>query len=132
MRKKLISIIAMTLMVVSMGAVSAQANNYTDRDFLFNFKNYFCTTGTLAKTDRTSSYMRCISAAKPYTAHVYSNQGGQRVDCSYGHSYQFTTGTVQYMLNNVYEKGYRNAGIFATRNYGYTYSASGKWSPDSV
>lgn len=76
--------------------------------------------------------MKCTSAGAAYTAHVYGYKNGVTYDCSMGRTYQFTGGTTRYMINNVYESGLRSAGIYGTRNYGYSYIATGVWSPDSI
>lgn len=131
MKKKLTALILGAMMVTSVGAMTVQANNHNDTTYSYNFSNSAQLTGTRAKQDASSSYMSCSYAGAAYTAHVYSYQGGN-VDCSYGHTYQFSTGVTKFMVNNVYERGYRNAGIYGTRNYGYSFTASGLWSPDSV
>ncbi|MDD3278016.1 MAG: hypothetical protein PHG16_03930 [Lachnospiraceae bacterium] len=131
MKKKLTALILGAMMVMSAGALTVQANNCVDTTYSFNFSNATQLTGVRQKQDSTSSYMSCSYAGASYSAHVYSVQGGI-VDCSFGHTYQFSSGVTSYMLNNVYERGYHNAGIYATRNYGYGYTAKGVWSPDSV
>lgn len=131
-KKKLVTALTISaMMVLSLGSIVAEANN-EDTDFNFTFNNETVKTGLRTKADSTSSYMKCNKATKSYTAHVYGWYQGMECDCSYGHSYVFTTGTTHFMLNDVYEKGYSSAGIAANRNYAAVYSASGKWSPDSV
>lgn len=103
-------------------------------DYNFTFNTASNQTAFRPKQDDSSSYMRCEYAQRAYTAHVISRstQTGANVDCSYGHTYQFNTGSKYFMINSVWESGYREGGIYATRNYGYSYNANGKWSPDSI
>ncbi|MFR2836350.1 MAG: DUF2712 domain-containing protein [[Clostridium] nexile] len=129
-KRKIVAFLMAATMVTSMGAMTANANNHSDSPFTFNFSNSSVRTGARSKTDATSSYMKCKSAGASYTAHVYGLRNGTVQDCSMGRTYQFTGGTTRYMINNVYESGLRASGIYGTRNYGYSYTASGVWSPD--
>ena len=131
-RRKIAAFLMAATMVTSMGAMTANANNHADTVYAFNFNQSERRTDYREKQDDSSSYMKCISTEAPYTAHVYGYKDGKIYDRSLGNTYQFNSGTVRFMLNNVYETGMRYAGIYGTRNYGYSYTASGVWSPDSI
>ncbi len=124
-----------TVAVCMMGTViSVDANNYVDSPYEFKFTQYTANTGYRPKLDDSSSYMKCDYATYDYNAHVVSrsSQTGAMVDCSMGRHYYFSTGTTHYMINSVFENGYREGAILGTRNHSLNYSASGVWSPDSI
>lgn len=126
---------AMTLMMVS--ATQVHANNWQDKDFYFSFNGAQKYTAAAEKMDSSKLYMKCnnIKTNTSYTAHAigYSPSTGKNVDCSRGYSYTFSrAGQSYYMTSWVYENGYRWARIAASPNYSYSFSASGKWSPDNV
>ena len=120
---------ALMLPVFSLGV---SANNCKDMDYDFYFTRTVAWTTAEPKLDNSSSYMKCNSAGRSYTAYVYAPVNGKQLDCSMGHAYSFQGGTTHYMLNNVRERGYHGAGIVATRSFSYSYEAHGVWSPDSI
>ncbi|MDE7271949.1 MAG: hypothetical protein K2N95_02645 [Lachnospiraceae bacterium] len=126
---------AMTFMMV--GSIQVHANNWKDRPFSFVFNGTQNYTEAEQKTDTSKLYMKCesITSGTSYTAHAigYDPATGRNVDCSRGYSYVFNKpGQSYYMTSWVYENGYRQAKIAASPNYGYSFSASGQWSPDNV
>lgn len=133
-RIKITTFILSAITVAALGSMTAYANNYPDSPYNFTFNTASNQTAFRPKQDDSSSYMRCEYAQRAYTAHVISRstQTGANVDCSYGHTYQFNTGSKHFMINSVWETGYREGAIYATRNFGYSYNANGQWSPDSI
>ncbi len=134
MRKKAIILMLSMLMAIPFGSKVVYANNYIDSPYTFQFTTAYEVTAFRPKQDDSYSYMHCKFASRSYTAHVVSRstQTGILQDCSYGRTYQFESGTTHPMLNSVWERGYREAAILATRDYAYSYSANGDWSPDSI
>lgn len=137
--KKILGTILLSAMVFSVaGNASVFASNYQDTSFGFNFDNSQLYTAARAKTDYTSMYMKCNSITKntSYTAHAVganSRTATTWIDCSRGNTYTFkSAGETHFMLNWVKENGYPYAKIAANPDYGYKFSASGLWSPDSV
>lgn len=139
--KKLLSIVLMCLFFCSVAIVSVEAKgNVSDTAFTFQFRDYQPFTGWLteyrAKLDDTSSYMKCTDASgKSYTAWV---QASDPVNNPYygtdvgSKKYTFLSGSERWMVNYVYENGYRYARIEGQPNYSGTYKVTGVWSPDSV
>lgn len=119
------------------GTIQVYANNWQDKDFSFTFNGAQKYTAAEQKMDTSKLYMKCnsITSGTSYTAHAigYSPSTGKNVDCSRGYSYTFNKPAQSYYMTSwVYEDGYRWAKIAASPNYGYSFSASGKWSPDNV
>lgn len=140
MKKKVASLLLgiMVLAVAGGTDIVSAAGNYTDTSYNFSFQanqpNY---TVSRPKRDTTSSYMKCTSCTQntSYTAHVVATNGSSSrtyVDVSRGHVYRFTSGTTYKMLNWVRESGYSYGAIQGNPDYGYSFSASGVWSPDSI
>ena len=136
--KKSISVIMVLVTLLFIGtSVSVKASNYTDTEYTYRFwddnRGAACTSAR-EKQDATSVYMKCQSTSYYYTAFVFGTHATWDVlrDLSGGHRYIFYTGTVRKMINYVYEKGYKYAGIYAERGYPAEFSATGLWSPDSI
>lgn len=78
---------------------------------------------------------KTITSGTSYTAHVVaqkSKSSNTYYDVSKGHSYKFVKGTTYKMINYVKESGYKYAAIAGNPNYGYSFKATGVWSPDSI
>lgn len=136
--KKRVSKMIILMMVLAIGyTIPVLASNYTDTSFTFYFRSFSdgrSYTELREKQDDTSVYMKCNSTSYGYTAHVVGAKDifGTLYDASGGHYYTFHTGTVQKMINYVYENGLSYAGIVAYRNYATDFTATGLWSPDSI
>lgn len=126
------------MMVCTVGGITTYANNYKDTPYTFSFDNAQKCTDKRAKTDTSKMYMKCtnISSGKSYTAHAVgfkSYTSKTAIDCSRGKTYLFDRKDKYYYITNwVKENGYDIAAIAANPNYGYKFTASGKWSPDNV
>lgn len=138
MKKKLGSILCLTMLFVSMSIIGSKAaGNYHDTVFSFNFTHggYTQFTSSRNKLDYTSSYMKCKYTSHSYSARVYG-EDGWRIDVSKEHWYNFNTGTTRYLINFVKENGYPRAciGIESTdyNIYSPGFNANGLWSPDSI
>ena len=136
-KKVLGSVLLSAMMISTMGSVTAFANNSTDTSYNFTFENAQRYTDARAKQDTSKLYMKCnsITSNTSYTAHAVgcTSATSTKVDCSRGNSYTFATaGTYYYMTSWVKENGYNYARIACNPNYGYKFTASGKWSPDNV
>ena len=131
-----VALLSVTIIGIS-GTVQANANNWQDTNFTFNFNNSQKYTAARPKTDTSKLYMKCesITPNTSYTAHAIgctSASSSDRVDCSKGNSYSFSkAGDAHYMTSWVKEWNYGYARIAGNPNYGYAFSASGKWSPDN-
>ena len=136
--KKIATFALCAATLVTIGGVNTYAaGNYTDQTYTYNFKNKQAYTDTRVKRDTTSSYMKCktITSVTSYTAHVVaqkSKSSNTYYDVSKGHSYKFVKGTTYKMINYVKESGYKYAAIAGNPNYGYSFKATGVWSPDSI
>ncbi|MEE1077622.1 MAG: DUF2712 domain-containing protein [Agathobacter sp.] len=140
--KKILAVLTFVICVmfccISLGKQGVlAAGNYKDTSYSFSFQNRALYTQARSKNDYTSSYMKCTSCTSntSYTAHVVATTSifsNDYVDASRGHVYCFTTGTTYKMLNWVKEDGFSYAAIQGNPNYGYNFSASGYWSPDSI
>ncbi len=140
LKKKVITgALVFMLASISLMPVGVQAaGNYSDTAYTYIFNNSMRITNLRPKYDNTSSYMKCVACpdGTSYTAHVVaakSNASGEpRYDVSNGHTYIFTKGTSNKMINYAKEWGYSYAGIAAMPNYSYGFNANVLWSPDSI
>lgn len=136
--KKLSAVILTgTIVLGTIGMTSpVLANNHTDTSFSFTYANSMRYTSARTKQDTSSVYMKCNSISvsnASYTAHAIGTNTTSVIgeDCSQGHTYNFTAGTISYMRNWVYEYGFTYARIGASPNYSYNFTATGVWSPDN-
>lgn len=86
-----VALLSVTIIGIS-GTVQANANNWQDTNFTFNFNNSQKYTVARPKTDTSKLYMKCesITPNTSYTAHAIgctSASSSDRVDCSKGNSY---------------------------------------------
>lgn len=132
--KKIKTLLAGTALMLMCFSSISNASNYIDSPYHFDFSGNRVVTNFRPKQDSSSVYMVCEKSAYSYTAHVISRstQTAKEVDCSNGRAYLFNQGTTCFMENYVYEWGYGEAAIRASKNYNYNYFATGKWSPDSI
>ena len=129
--KKLTALVMSAMVIGSIGVVTAEASNWVDSNYSYDFSTKPDRTPVREKQDASSCYMSCYYAQGTYKAQVVSVVNGLNVDCAGGNYYTFRTGTTHYLTNYVYENGYRNAAIFAIpEDAGKT--ATGVWSPDSI
>jgi hypothetical protein len=141
--KTILSLLIGTAIVATLAIIPVMAaGNYTDTNYTFNFTTPGTKyTAVREKRDKTSTYMKCESIST-YPTHNDSYQawvvgtdsvnGTNLVNVSHGNIYTFYNGTTRKMLNWVYEEGYTYGGIAGSANYMYQFTATGKWSPDSI
>lgn len=121
------------MVVANMGQAVCAAGNTADTAYGFSFAGYKTHTAAREKRDYTPCYMKCdfITSGASYTGRVVAPNGGGYQDVSNGHRYVFTKGSAYKMTSYVKEAGFKTAAIEANPNYGYSFSATGVWSPDS-
>lgn len=132
--------LVMTLLICafSVTAFATGRSNHYDSNFTFSFVNgEHEQTSYRTKTDDTNVYMKVNFCRNEFTAHVV---GANDLDAPYGHDcsrgYTYTVSEPgEYRMRNwVYDGAvrYKYAAIYAAPTYGFEYTASGVWSPDSI
>lgn len=122
-------VLAGMLAAVSLGTVSATANNHKDTTFSFNFDyvNQMRYTESREKQDSSSMYAKNSRGAGFY-AHAFAP--GYIDKTNVRTPYAQPGGAAVFIYNNIYEDGYR-AAILGARSTS-SGSCNGLWSPDSV
>lgn len=139
-RRLYVAVLAVVI-VLSVGSLSALANNYTDTDFSFGFPPNSTTnqyTAARAKTDASSAYMKLQSLSgsdsnPSYTASVvrYNYTNFSRT-----WYYSFNRSNInqgRYLSNYAFEDdGKVDVRIKARAGSVHGFGAYGVWSPDSI
>ncbi|WP_077615493.1 hypothetical protein [Caenibacillus caldisaponilyticus] len=139
--KKVYLFVLAIAVLLSIGTITAFANNYSDTNFSFTFAPQSSApvyTQARAKTDHSSSYMKLKSLSRSDGAYYASVVRKDHTNFSKTWTYRFDRTDLnvgRYLLNYAYEDdGETFVRIKATRavspNIGFT--ASGVWSPDSI
>ncbi|MDU6480897.1 MAG: DUF2712 domain-containing protein [Paeniclostridium sordellii] len=123
-------------MILVGGVIPSFANNHSDTGFKFTYTPRVQYTKGRAKTDYTSSWIKCDYMTPGWTACatvIAVDKEGNRRDVG-SKTYGFKSGSGMYLTNFVKERGYSIAEIAsnAIAMSSGSYLARGVWSPDSI
>lgn len=128
---------AVMAMLLQATVVPVLASNYHDSNYEFDFTNgYWQTTPERTKEDDTSVYMKCKwseTDSDYYDASVWGWSPSDGIEFQTDNGpYTFREGTVQYMVNWVYENDLEYAYVKARHTGSGAGHFTGVWSPDSI
>lgn len=140
-RKSLFCTLCSVLVIMclfSLTMLPALASNHVDTSFRFSFSGGTPKqTAWRLKTDDSNVYMNVEYVGAQFVAHVVGTNNSAvstGADCSRGYTYSVSAPGEYRMRNWVHDgtPAYTYAAIYAAPAYGFSYSAYGVWSPDSV
>lgn len=134
--------IATLVVIGSKTSTIAQANNYTDTAFSFNYNGDGSDVTTIArsKTDNTYTYVRSstnsngtMNVAAEAKAGITSGQYGDPFGYTYCTSwYQIISGNRKYFPNSAHSLGYSATYLAISSADHLVHHFEGVWSPDNI
>lgn len=131
-----LSIMTGVMVLSNAGTMLSFANNHNDSYYsAYGGDGGDYLTDIREKTDRSSAYAKNLNTNLTHRIRVFGTNSGYNLngDCTLGYGYyDVKPNSFAYMLNSVYERGYRKAYLVFTEAYHKSGWIRGLWSPDSI